>query len=96
MSTESSDSGRLLANARKRRGVARASLTRLNSRLNELEGEAGNPRTLELAQRMSQKLSDLEAEFLTHHHAVIDLIEKEQEILDTHDDTVAELSASAD
>ena len=47
---------------------------------------------------MSQKLSDLEAEFLTHHHAVIDLINddetlaKEQEILDTHDDTVAEFS----
>ena len=40
--------------------------TRLNSHLNELEREARNPRTLEFAQRMSQKLSDLEAEFLTH------------------------------
>ena len=92
------DSGRLLANAKKRRGVARASLTRLNTRLKDLEGDAGEPKTLELAQRFSQKLSDLDSEFRTHHHALIDLIDdeetlaKEQETLDAHDDLVAELS----
>ena len=92
------DSGRLLANAKKRRGVARASLTRLNTRLKDLEGDAGDPKTLELAQRFSQKLSDLDSEFRTHHHALIDLIDdeetlaKEQETLDAHDDLVAELS----
>ena len=50
------------------------------------------------ARRMSQKLSDLDSEFRTHHHAVIDLIDddealaKEQETLDAHDDLLTELS----
>ena len=91
------DAGRLLVNARKRRGVARASLTRLSNRLRDLEGELGEPKTPELAQRMSQKLSDLDSEFRSHHYALIDLIDedkslaKEQEVLDSHDDLVAEL-----
>ena len=89
---------RSLANAKKRRGVARASLTRLTNRLKDLEGESAGPKTLELAQRMSHKLSDLDSEFRTHHHALIDLTDdedalaKEQEVLDNHDDLVAELS----
>ena len=92
------EAGRLLANAKKRRGVARASLTRLGNRLKDLEGEHPEPKTLELAQRMSQKLSDLDSEFRTHHHALVDLIDdeealaKEQETLDVHDDLVAELA----
>ena len=88
-----------LANAKKRRGVARASLTRLTTRLKELEGNAGGERVLDLVQCMSQKLSDLDAEFQTQHRTVIDLIDddddalaKEQEILDAHDDLVTELS----
>ena len=54
--------------------------------------------TLELAQGMSQKLSDLDAEFRMHHHALIDLIDdeealaKKQEVLDAHDDLIAELA----
>ena len=92
------EAGRSLTNAKKRRGVARASLTRLTNRLKDLEGESAEHKTLELAQRMSQKLSDLDSEFRTHHHALIDLIDDEdalakvQEVLDTHDDLVAELS----
>ena len=90
--------GRLSANAKKRRGVARASLTRLANRLKVLESETGEPKTLELAQRMSQKLADLDSEFRTHHHALIDLIDdeeslaKEQDALDSHDDLIAELT----
>ena len=90
------EAGRLLANAKKRRGVARASLTRLGNRLKDLEGEHPEPKTLELAQRMSQKLSDLDSEFRTHHYALVDFIDdeealaKEQETLDVHDDLVAE------
>ena len=92
------EAGRSLTNAKKRRGVARASLTRLTNRLKDLEGESAEHKTLELTQRMSQKLSDLDSEFRTHHHALIDLIDdedalaEEQEVLDTHDDLVAELS----
>ena len=65
--------------------------------LKELEGEPGEPRTLELAQRMSQKLLDLDSEFRTDHHALFDLIDDEdslarqQDVLDAHDDLIAEL-----
>ena len=47
---------------------------------------------------MSQKLADLEYEFRSHHHALIDLINdegslaREQDVLDTHDDLIAELT----
>ena len=88
------DDSRRLANARKRRGVAHASLTRLSNRLRDLEGKAGEPKTLELAHRMSQKLTDLDSEFRAHHHALIDddeSLAKEQDVLDSHDDLVAEL-----
>jgi hypothetical protein len=79
------DAGRQLANAKKRRGVARTSLTRLSNRLKDLEGDAREPKTLELALRMSQKLADLDSEFRTHHHALIDLMDdkslaKEQDV----------------
>ena len=92
------DAGCLLANAKKRRGVARASLTRLSNRLKDLEGEIEQPKTLELAQRLSHKLTDLDSEFRTHHHTLIDLIDdedalaKEQELLYAHDELLAELS----
>ena len=87
-----------IATVKKRRGVARASLTRLTNRIQDIERESGEPKTLELAQRMAQKLTDLDAEFRSHHHALIDLIEdddalsREQETLDAHDDLVTELS----
>ena len=92
------DAGCLLANARKRRGVARASITRLCNHLKDLEGKTEQPKTLELARRLSQKLTDLDSEFRTHHHTVIDLTDdedalaKEQKLLDTHDDLLAGLS----
>ena len=47
---------------------------------------------------MSQKLVDLDSAFWIHHYALIDLIDddeslvKEQDVLDTHDDLVAELT----
>ena len=83
---------------RKRRGVARASITRLTNRLKELESDAGRPATLDHAQGMTRKLDSLDSEFRTHHHALIDLIDdeetlqKEQSTLDEHDDFVAELA----
>ena len=41
---------------------------------------------------MSQKLSDLDSEFRTHHYDLIDeSLAKEQEVFDSHDDLVAEL-----
>ena len=87
------------ATLRRRRGVARASITRLTHRLKDLEKDVGGPRTLELARGMTRKLDSLDSEFRTNHHALIDLIDddetlhKEQTVLDEHDDSIAELAA---
>ena len=83
---------------RKRRGVVRASITRLTNRLKDLESDTDKPATLDLAQGMTRKLEALDSEFRTHHHALVDLVEDEeallteQKILDDHDDLVAELT----
>ena len=85
----------------RRRGVVRASVTRLATRLRELESKVDAPTTPSLAQRMSTKLDTLDSDFKAHHLAVIDAIAegdeegltKEQEILDAHDDEVASLAS---
>ena len=41
------------------------------------------PRTLEFAQRMSQKLAHLDYEFRSHHHALIDLIDDEESLAES-------------
>ena len=87
-----------IANIKRRRGVARASLTRLSNRVKELEPESRDPKTPDLAERMAVKLSELDSDFRDQHHALIDLIEgdealeRQQETLDAHDDLVTELS----
>ena len=84
---------------RKRRGVVRASITRLTNRLKDLESDTDKPTALNLAQGMTRKLEALDLEFRTHHHALVDLIDEEetllteQQTLDEHDDVIAELSA---
>ena len=81
-----------LASSRRKRGVVRASITKLTSKLAELEGQAEDPSTLDHAQRMS-----LNAEFKVHHYSVVELaddaeLEKEQTTLDQQDDIATELS----
>ena len=89
---------RTLTTHRRRRGVAKASITRLTTRLKDLEADASQPATINHAQRMQKNLDSLDTEFRDHHHNIVDLIDgeesltKEQEILDEHDDLVAELS----
>lgn len=93
----STDRTRALTSSRRRRGSVRGSLTKLSSKLGELEGKPDEPNTLEQAQRLKSKLESLGTEFKTHHYSVIELIEEEDElvdeqtILDQHDDIVAEL-----
>ena len=65
----------LLANVKKRRSVAHASLTKLGNLIKDLEGKDAEPKTLELAQRMSQKLSALDSEFRTHQVHVCVILE---------------------
>ena len=82
---------------RRRRGVAKASITRLTTRLKDLESDT-QPAIVDHARRIQLKLDALDVEFRSHHHSIIDLINdeeslrKEQEALDEHDDLIAELS----
>ena len=94
----SKDGERTPSSNRRRRGVVRASITRLDCRITELEEQDGaSPGTRLSAQRMLQKLGELDMEFKAYHLAMIDLIEDdaleaEQIVLDEHDDKVAYLT----
>ena len=89
-----------ISKLRKRRGVVRASITRLAARLKELENASPEPDTPKHARQLSEKLKSLDEEFRKLHYEVIDLIdddgdstvEAEQVILDKHDDDVSELT----
>ena len=83
---------------RKRRGIVRASITRLTNRIKELERKVDQPSTFDLTKRDKDKLELLDSEFQVHHYTVVDVLDKdedlakEQEVLDEHDDTIAELA----
>ena len=87
-----------LKELRKRRGVARASVTRLDKRLKDLEATRDQPGVNDRAKQLAAKLEGLEHDFKTSHLQLIDLIddedelEQEQEFLDHHDDDVASLT----
>ena len=78
---------------RKRRGVVRASMTRLTGRVKELGSKADQPTTIDVARCSKENLELFDSEFKVHHLAVVDAIDgtddttlrKEQHILDKHD-----------
>ena len=81
---------------KKRRRVTKASLTKLSTKLTELEA---NPDALRIVQGLTSKLKTLDAEFKTHQLAIIDLTDDdddglaaEQQELDDHDDRASELT----
>ena len=82
----------------RRRGVTRFSITRLEKRLRELEAISDQPTTADHAQELTVKLETLDVDFKAYHLQLVDLLdegegevlEKEQEILDEHDDLVAD------
>ena len=88
---------RAISSQRKRRGVVRGSITRLQTKIRGLEARLDDPDTPAHGRRILQKLSELDSDFKTQHFALIDLIEKdedlerEQEILDRHDEEIAQL-----
>ena len=83
---------------KKRRRVIKASLTKLSTKLTELETDTTNPDALRAAQGLASKLKTFDAEFKTHQLAVIDLTDDddglaaEQQELDDHDDRASELT----
>ena len=87
-----------LSSLRKRRGVAKASLTRLQKRVSDLEHDhSDGADDLNVAKQLLSKLESIDADFRTHHLSIVDLSEgddlnTEQHALDTYDDDVSKLS----
>lgn len=81
----------------KRRGVVRVSITRLGTRLKELEEDAEQPWNLDHT-RQFILTKRLDEDFKKHHFELIDMIddddylEREQAVLDKHDDDITSLS----
>ena len=88
-----------IAKLRRRRGVAKGSITRIETRLATLEGTPDQPNIRDSARQMLAKLKEHDADFRKIHLAIIDLTEDEdpalpdeQAVLDEHDDLVATLT----
>ena len=91
----SADGRRELSTSKKRRGVARGSITRLETRLVVLEAKPEV--TPDECEQVLRKLEQLDTDFRKYHLAIVDLtdddeaLETEQEALDIHDDRVTAL-----
>ena len=89
-----------LSRVKRRRGAARASVTRLKENVDKLEAKSELTRTDRLmVSCLVKKLDDWDSEFRKQHDVVLDLtedesdaIEREQSIFDEHDETVTQLS----
>ena len=87
-----------LAALKRRRGAIKASITKLTTKITELEAKEHDPSVLAHAQQLGKRLENLDSDFNTRHFAVIDVLEDEeqltleQDVLDNHDDELAELN----
>ena len=87
-----------LATLKRRRGRVKASLTKLATKLRELEETEFAPSIASQAQQYLKRLETLDANVKTHHLAIVDVTEEEeqltleQEALDQHDDDVMTFS----
>ena len=83
---------------KKRRRVIRASLTKLGTKLTELEANRDSPNLLESASNLADKLKTLQQEYRNHQLSIIDHTEEEEELaeeqqaLDDNDDLTSLLS----
>lgn len=86
-----------LAFHKKRRGIVKASLTKLRTKLTDLEGDTTIPTLMESARNLADKLDTLQQDFKTHQLTIMDrtneedALADEQQVLDK-DDQVSELS----
>ena len=75
------------SNLRKRRGVVRASITRLGNRLKDLEASSDTVRSSEHAKQLAIKLEALDVDFKALHLQLVDLLEEAEE-LESEQDTL--------
>ena len=88
-----------LRSNRRQRGVARASLTRLERNVAEIECDGDcTSTTRSSVQRLQKRLKEIMTDSKTHHLAVVDYVdegqlEAEQSLLDQHEDKMLRLSS---
>ena len=86
-----------LASAKRRRGVVRASITRLERHVDAFETKEDLSHADRLSiQRLIKKFEALDTEFRQHHYNIVELledeaVEEEQATLDDHDERVTDL-----
>ena len=83
---------------KRRRGTVRASITKMVSRVADMERRAPlSPTDEVVAKRMEQKAYDLDNEFRGYHYSILELMEEdedfdgEQAILDEHEEKVSNI-----
>ena len=87
-----------LSKIRKKRRVAKGSITCIETRLNALEGETDRPNTRDAARQMLAKLKEHDADFRKNHLTLIDLVEDDETLIaeqatqDENDDLIASLT----
>ena len=88
-----------IATLHRKRGVVRASITKLSNKLTEIKELADQEESLRHAQRLSTRLNTLDGDFKTHHFNVIAAIDEdneahaaEQAVIDKHDEEVNALT----
>ncbi len=83
---------------RRKRGIVCASTTQLKTKIRDLEDKTDDPDTHAHTRRILQKLEALDCEFKDIHYSLVELLEveddlqREQTILDEHDDDMVQLS----
>jgi len=65
-----------LPTLRRRRGTVKASITKLTTKVAELEARDSDPSVIGHAQQLLKRLETLDANFKTHQLAIIDIQEK--------------------
>ena len=88
-----------LRSNRRQQGVARASLTRLERNIAEIESDGDRTSTTHSSiQRLQKHLKEITTDFKAHHLAVMDYVDEgqlkaEQTLLDQHEDKMLRLSS---
>ena len=83
-------------NLRRRRGVARASITRLEKKITEAEAMKDESGIADRARTLKEKVDIADTEFKKHHVSIVELLDEEsidaeEGVLDSHEDEVLDL-----
>ena len=86
-----------LAALKRRKGAIKANITKLTTKVAELEAKDREPTILTHAQQLAKRPESLDGDFKTCHFAIIDILDDEeqlageQDVPDKHDDEIADL-----